>query len=423
MGVGGPAPAACHPWLGAGEHAPDAAATPARAAACLRGPAGRVRGARAARGVAVAADGRRPLVGPRAALGAGRGRRRGGDPVGGLAPPLPWRADGRRDGRGARRRLCRLGALAGAAQAAPAGRARRRALARDGVAGERPDALPRRGPVAEPHAPAARCAALRARRPAGLLAAGQRGARLPVPRARAAARARRRAGRVDRRDAAGGARPRADRADRLLPLARAAAAEAGAGDRGDAGAGAGRRAAAGERGERRAAVVRLQGVRREPRPRRPGPVQLEPHVRRHHLAARRRRGAARRHPPAVVLEGRRPRRLRRRGVDRHRQRAARHDLAGVRPARRLAGPAAVARHAARDPAADRDRHGDRGRDDARGPRHRPAPSSRAATRGSGARPRRSAAATRTASRPSRRGRTRSSSRRRPRGSTRGIRPS
>ncbi len=87
------------------------------------------------------------------------------------------------------------------------------------------------------------------------------------------------------------------------------------------------------------------------------------------------------------------------------------------------GQPAVARHAARHPAADRDRHGDRGRDDARGPRHRPAPSSRAATRGSGARPRRSAAATRTASRPSRRGRTRSSSPRRPPGSTRGIRPS
>ena len=50
---------ACHPGRGAGEHAPDAAATPASAAARLRGPAGRVRGARAARGVAVAADGRR----------------------------------------------------------------------------------------------------------------------------------------------------------------------------------------------------------------------------------------------------------------------------------------------------------------------------------------------------------------------------
>ena len=318
MSVVRPAPAACHPWLGAGEHVPDAA-TPARAAACLRGPAGRVRGARAARRLAVAADGRRPLVGARAALGARRRRRRDRDPVGGLAPPLPRRADARRDGRGARRRVRRLGALAGAAQAAPAGRAGRRALARGGVARERPDALPRRGPVAERHAPAARRAALRARRPAGVLAAGQRIPRLPVPRARAAARPRRRAGRLDRRDAAGGARARPDRADRLLPLARAAAAAAGARDRGDAGAGAGRRAAAGERGERRAAVVRLQGVRRGPRSRRPGPVQLEPHLRRHHLAARRRRGAARRHPPALVLEGRRPRRLRRRGVDRHGQ--------------------------------------------------------------------------------------------------------
>ena len=136
---------------------------------------------------------------------------------------------------------------------------------------------------------------------AALLAFWPRGngvPRLPVPRARAAARPRRRAGRLDRRDAAGRARARPDRADRLLPLARAAAAAAGARDRGDAGAGAGRRAAARERGERRAAVVRLQGVRREPRSRRPGPVQLEPHLRRHHLAARRRRGAARRHPPA-----------------------------------------------------------------------------------------------------------------------------
>ena len=73
---------------------------------------------------------------------------------------------------------------------------------------------------------ARRRAAARRCRAAGLLA-GARGARLPVPGARRAARARGHAGGLDRRHPAAGARRGARRADRRLPVARAVAAAAG----------------------------------------------------------------------------------------------------------------------------------------------------------------------------------------------------
>ena len=147
---------------------------------------------------------------------------------------------------------------------------------------------------------------LTAVRAARLLAARRRARGYPFLALDRAARARRLAGRLARRHAAAAAR-RGDRgAHRLLPVARAAAAAAGARRRRAARRGAGGRAAAGRGRRPRRAVVRLQGVRRGARARRPGPLLLEPGLRPDRLAARRQRGHARHLRRAALLEGGQP---------------------------------------------------------------------------------------------------------------------
>ena len=186
--------------------------------------------------------------------------------------------------------------------------------------------------------------ALRARGAAGLLAAGAR-ARAPVPLARDAARDGRLAGRLDRRLQPGAARRGARGAHRLLPLARAAAAplvdRPGRARRRRRG----RRAARGRR-RRRRPVVRLPRLGRGVRARDAGGLRLGALLRAARLAARGLRGAARRRPAAVLLEGREPRRVRRRRLaDLGALVAGR--AGGGRPRRRLPAAPAVDGAAAR----------------------------------------------------------------------------
>ena len=98
---------------------------------------------------------------------------------------------------------------------------------------------------------------------------------------------------------------RARGADGLLPVARAAAAAAGPRRRAAARRGAGGRAAAGRGRRPRRAVVRLQGVRREPRAGRPGALLVGAAVRADRLAARRQRGPARQVRPSRTTGRRR----------------------------------------------------------------------------------------------------------------------
>ena len=303
-------------------------------------------------------------LGRRAPVGARRRARRGRDPVGRRAEPLPRDRHDPRRARLARRRLRDLRAGARAAQAAPDRRARRRPVARRRGARQRPDALRGRRPVAGGDAAAARRVPVRARRAARVLAAGAR-PRLPVPRARPPARPRRLAGDLDGRQAARGARHRPDRAHGLLPVARAPAAAPGARHRGDARARPRGRAAARLGRRQGGAVVRLPRVRGGPRARRGAAVQLGPQLRADDVAARRLGGPARRHAARVLLEGRRPRRLRRRDVGRQPARPPGHGGARGRPGRGLGGAPGVAHVAARDAPADRDLRHHRHRHDAR----------------------------------------------------------
>ena len=187
---------------------------------------------------------------------------------------------------------------------------------------------------------AARRAALRARRrcwPSGRGRSG--GARLPVPRARLLLvlvaspvvslggtrplRARPRAGRADASASCGSSGCRCGRGSASPRCWRSRSPA---------------RCRWPRAADRERAVVRLPGVRRGPRPRRPGALRLGP--RRYgadHLAARRRRGAARRQPPS-----RRTGRSRNLdefdgdGVDDDRRRRLGATATGARPARRLA---------------------------------------------------------------------------------------
>ena len=199
--------------------------------------------------------------------------------------------------------------------------------------------------MARRHA-APRRRAARDRRGAALGVAARRRPRLPVLRARGAARARRHADHRHRVAALARARVRDRRAHRLLPVARAAAAPSGRRRCGPGRARARRRAAA-EHGDRpRRAVVRLPRVRGGARLAGVGALRLGSLLWADQVAARGARDAADQDGARAVLEAREPRGLRRPALgDARRARRVRARARG-RPGAELDREPAVDRHRA-----------------------------------------------------------------------------
>ena len=285
----------------------------------------------------------------RARPGVGRARRgaaRDGGPAARRPPERrhPLGGGGGHQPAGDPARVHRRRHLRRAAAPRQLGRAGHRHPARHRRPARRARALPRHRPVDPARDPARRHDAGRARGADRVLAAAQRH-RLPDRRARDAGDALRRAGRRARLRGRVPARRAAGDARAGLPAAGAAAAQRGRRGRAARARRRGRRADRRARDRRRLAVVglRVMGARH-------GLlaldlVLLEPRLRPARLAARRPRDAAREGQAARLLEGREPRRVRRRALEGVGVRHAR----GHRP--RAPGPAR--RSASASPSASR----------------------------------------------------------------------